>query len=67
MQEDPYQKLYYFMQDGWVWLVQPRRRLCWVPVACRGEMVCSNVRVAFNSKKPVVIDFSEIIAALPGG
>ncbi|KAF7972841.1 hypothetical protein HWV62_16950 [Athelia sp. TMB] len=65
-----YQKHRYYMQDGWVWLVQPRKRLCWVPVACRGDMVSNKGYVAFNRRgemRPVVIDFSEIIAALPDG
>ncbi|KZP30683.1 WD40 repeat-like protein [Athelia psychrophila] len=54
----------YFLQGGWVWLVHPRRRLCWVPVACRGpDFVASNTRIAFGTKDlgRVVIDFSNVL------
>ncbi|KZP30729.1 WD40 repeat-like protein, partial [Athelia psychrophila] len=56
-------KYNYFMQDGWVWLVHPRRRLCWVPVACRGSwFVSSNARIAFGTDLgQVIIDFSDVL------
>ncbi|KZP30712.1 hypothetical protein FIBSPDRAFT_1037980 [Athelia psychrophila] len=56
-------KYNYFMQDGWVWLVHPRRRLCWVPVACRGSSFFSrNARIAFGTEYLgiVIIDFSDV-------
>ncbi|KZP30699.1 WD40 repeat-like protein [Athelia psychrophila] len=58
-------KRHYFLQDGWVWLAHPRRRLCWVPVTCRGPSMfaSSNTRIAFgtNSRGLVIIDFSDVL------
>ncbi|KZP11223.1 hypothetical protein FIBSPDRAFT_962437 [Athelia psychrophila] len=60
----PNDKYDYFLQDGWVWLVHPRRRLCWVPLACRGPtFLSSNTRIAFGTEHQgiVIIDFSDIL------
>ncbi|KZP30686.1 WD40 repeat-like protein [Athelia psychrophila] len=59
-------KYNYFVEDGWVWFFQPRRRLCWVPVTFRGErFVSSNTRIAFGTKDLgiVIIDFSDILGS----
>ncbi|KZP14461.1 WD40 repeat-like protein [Athelia psychrophila] len=68
----PNEKYDYFLQDGWVWLVRPRRRLCWVPLACRGPtFLSSNTRIAFGTQDQgiVIIDFSDILesSSFPSG
>ncbi|KAF7967583.1 hypothetical protein HWV62_33747 [Athelia sp. TMB] len=64
----------YFMQDGWIWLVQPRQRLCWVPVTSRRfpntwmgpvEFISSRTRIALSTRDRgvMIIDFSDMIKA----
>ena len=69
-------KHYYFMQDGWIWLVRPPspQRLCWVPLTYRGRFgniegmnrwafksSGTRVAIALGNRGPLVIDFSNVI------
>ncbi|KAF7970063.1 hypothetical protein HWV62_7254 [Athelia sp. TMB] len=66
---DPNTKYSYFMQDGWIWLVHPRQRLCWVPVTSRGtdggKFMSSKTRIAIDTgdRGVMVIDFTGIITS----
>ncbi|KZP12348.1 WD40 repeat-like protein [Athelia psychrophila] len=60
---DPNTKFNYFMQDGWIWLAHPRKRLCWVPMACRGYLYSGKTRIAIKPRDTglVIIDFTDIV------
>ncbi|KZP22956.1 hypothetical protein FIBSPDRAFT_1043298 [Athelia psychrophila] len=59
-------KINYFVEDGWIWLAQPRRRLCWIPMACRGHFSSGTTRIAVKPQDTglVVIDFTNIVEEL---
>ena len=61
--EDLQVSLTYLVEDGWIYLANPRQRLCWIPVECRGELASHGKRVAFGTKdgRVVILDFSEVI------
>ena len=61
---DQQDALHYFMEsDGWIYLVSPHQRLCWIPVECRGVLVSNGKRVALgtNDGRVVILDFSSVI------
>ena len=60
---DPKEAYFYFMKDGWIYLLNNNKRLCWVPVEYRAEFILYGKCVTLSSVEGqvVVLNFSDII------
>jgi hypothetical protein len=60
---DPKETLFYFLEDGWIYLANNQQRLCWVPMISRGDFTSYGTCVALCAVdgRLVVFNFSEVI------
>ena len=50
------------MEDGWIYLHNPRRRLCWIPVIYRGPMTSWGNRLTLTSPLGLsILEFGDVV------
>src|ERR1700733_14456141 len=54
---------YFYLEDGWIYHLTTRQKLCWIPVNCRGELASSGKCIALGTLdgRVVILDFSGIL------
>ena len=61
--QDPQRNLLYFLEDGWIYLFNSRRRLCWIPVEYHNDFASWGNRIALRSSKRglLILTFEDVI------
>ena len=63
--EDPKLNLRYFLEDGWIYVFNPRRRVCWIPIEYRDDFASYGNKIALGSTKRglLVLTLEDVIVS----